>query len=1429
MLQEDGSLHGPVPGGAATVRTQTQGIELLQGMSESIFAAVAPDMVDLGWSIFPQETSGDRRLPGRVHGKVIRWREDHDLSNRRPSKEFLRDCVLQCASLNVACVFGPASGNTFAIDIDVMNAPMAGEIVAIAEEILGPTPFMRVGRAPKIALIYRHAPDDTVPSTSRHFAEVEPDGTVLRSGDGLEILGATKLITFHGRHHKTGNYFSWIGTATPLLDGPEIAPLVTSDRVATFLEAVDARFRFHRGSAFHASAVTLSWDEETWGKVPKLALVAAGSPWAVDEEGRIFDGREAFLTTLTYHMTSGFKGNLDEVRNSGREALDAVKKQITAGVVGNFITSARMEARGRWSEGELAREAFSKVSRLADKYLRGENPLHSRAVAQASMGPILEMPPPADDAGEEGIAAGDPELSFLRPAAERLRTGHDALRGTIEPAPQDGADLSIPADRAPIAEMVQAGLAEAFSSFLDDVYGDPVGQDPNHNRRARLHILKAPTGGGKTSQCIRTLAADIRTKQDYCYSDPKKGARKERAPWVMLLPTYANIDELRLRAAVLNLDGNLPDAELRAAALEKNLMAEEDLEAKLADLRRDALDCGLETMVYSGKLRAGCDMKEKVQLAMDAGIGTAAFCRATVRKKDPGAKKDDPGEMVEVVCPLHDSCKAIAQRADIAKADVVFMPHSFLSLSIPEELETVRGVIADERVHHLFLHTATFAATSLSTPRKPPRLTAAEKARDIRPDDLLAERDMAAQIALEAMRGGPDTDEEHRCPARALYDWRPDGTAEDAAPPGMALVRSALKVCTSAIQRDGNLSPDTPIDEVRSLCSRPTGRDIREEREFWSIVLERMQALQHDALVRTAIRTAEEQLEGFQGQWDPVRRERLEKRLAIVRTIKLRAQGAWDYRIQYLIDPAVNGSAQELVRISWRTRPNWPGTPVLLLDASAAPPIIAKIWGLPERDIVVHDVVQDTGRALNVKIVGIVNQTFSNSSIAASADAMDDARLAAATNLANVRKAISTVSALYGHGRVVAGTSIVLRELINGGWACPDNVDWCHFGAMRGLDGFKFHSAAISIGRMEPPTRTIDGLVAALTYDDGDPEAPFDLKGEGTDAEGRPLRQPLGDQRLRLRSGHVAVLKVPMFQGRWARLVQRQYREEELLQFVGRLRPVYREGPAPVWFALSSVIPEELVVDDLIHVSDLLRSTHMLWDAVRRTGGIAEPEVLAASCPDIYRGDTAAARIAAARRDMVKAGFPPEGGPPDKREAAGFSSYLWKDRKGQERIAFVRASISDGPELLCTALQGRIGEETPVRVWSPDAGIGARARARDPDAVEVRIGPAGLRPAREAALLDRVGESIMSGTRGPVREWKEKVYYPYGHDKFLTLPEYAAKQALDGFWQARAGAADDRLMPLITEPGASEGGVGEEAPLYETMGSSVADDDRLAA
>src|SRR3546814_13559779 len=100
--------------------------------------------------------------------------------------------------------------------------------------------------------------------------------------------------------------------------------------------------------------------------------------------------------------------------------------------------------------------------------------------------------------------------------------------------------------------------------------------------------------------------------------------------------------------------------------------------------------------------------------------------------------------------------------SDVCSSDlVVFMPHAFMSLNVPEALKHVRAVIADERIHHLFLHTTTFSATTLMIPRRKPRLSRREIARDVKPEDLLTERLPDTEVQLRDLR-------RRRRPARAL-------------------------------------------------------------------------------------------------------------------------------------------------------------------------------------------------------------------------------------------------------------------------------------------------------------------------------------------------------------------------------------------------------------------------------------------------------------------------------------------------------------------------------------------------------------------------------------------------------------------------------------------------------------------------------------
>lgn len=1193
MLEGFGAHLGLVEVDPSEVSPAGERRQVMYSVGELIFGRVGPILAEKGWAVFPQERD-ERRRPGTVDRRTLRIR---DLQEAPPSVEDVKWWASQCGGLNCAAVMGPGSGNTFALDIDILEHGLADKVVALADEFFGYTPFRRTGTAPKIALIYRHDPEERIRNESRRFVKLV-DGEVVASGDQIEILAKGKALTFYGYHHKTGRYFAWAG-AQPLTHGPELAPLVSRSQLEDFLLAVQEVRAFYRSTSTTGDLSEVVWEKDESGF--ELPVITADDGIVENADGFVVDGRENFMFKLCYRIVEkNLKlAHLDETLTSKDQFKD-VYSLLVSMAVQRFQDKAVMT--GRWdTTSAVEKEAKSKIYGAIEFFRQNPHLLGGRRRQQVAEAAPLDS------------------LNFIKSEFKAsIEYGDDRAKEEKERA--------LVPDRTEIAAEVQKNLVVALDDFFDQVYAEEAAD------ASFIHVLKAPTGAGKTTRTIRYIAEDPRTKK---FDKAVEAGEEHPGPLLFLLPTYHNIEELRTRAEVLNLDGSMTDKELAAAAAERGLIQEDELESKLEDLRRDAMGAGLRTMLYRGKIAAGCKLEEKVKMLMKAGIGTAGLCKAKVRDKS--------GETEEKYCVHYHECPAIQQRKQIAKSHVVFLPHAFLTLSIPEELKQVRAVIADERIFPLFVHTTTFMLSTLMRPRRKPKLSRKEKEEGLSPEDLLAERDEAGKIASDALMA-------KACPAQRLF------AVSQGSRTGIDLVRSAKRVCGNAISANAAINPDMTDEEVADLCSMPTGTEVREEYRFWTIVEERILLLQEDA---QNVRMAEQ----IGVDW-----------------VK-KAKGDREMRLQLLIEENEAGTVTENIRLSWRSDPNWQLAPLMLLDASASPPIIAKIFG--GRDVKVHEVPSD----LNVRTVAVIDKTYSNVSIIASPKAMGKVKLDAARLKAKLQDAISRISSLYGWGRVVVGGSVSVRRALNTAWVAPSNVDYCHFGAMRGLDFAKNHTAAISIGRMEVPIRTVDGIVAALTYDDEVPEQPLDINGDGRslDSKGGDLMLPLDIQVLPLREGGEAHIKVPYYPGVWARIVQAQYREEELRQFVGRLRPVYRSGEAPIWFAISKVIPDGIIVDRVINLSDLTTfhnskgspfkvngAVENLSEMARVTDGVIHAELAEAAVPFLFEDN------AKCMADMAVVGLRHDNGLCDlaNRFTWGFTPVRIS-LDGAESFAFVRTEIGD--------------------------------------------------------------------------------------------------------------------------------------------------------
>ena len=135
----------------------------------------------------------------------------------------------QCPTSNIAVITGAASRNCIALDIDVGDERLSWAIEKLAVEILGETPLRRVGRPPRLLMVYRCD------------APLRKMSVRLESGDGVELLANGAPFTAYGKHWAIGKYFNWLKYDL-IARGPEHAPLVTAEQIETFWRRLTAEY-----------------------------------------------------------------------------------------------------------------------------------------------------------------------------------------------------------------------------------------------------------------------------------------------------------------------------------------------------------------------------------------------------------------------------------------------------------------------------------------------------------------------------------------------------------------------------------------------------------------------------------------------------------------------------------------------------------------------------------------------------------------------------------------------------------------------------------------------------------------------------------------------------------------------------------------------------------------------------------------------------------------------------------------------------------------------------------------------------------------------------------------------------------------------------------------------------------------------------------
>jgi hypothetical protein len=180
----------------------------MTGSAPVAFATVAQPLAERGWRPFPglqtSKIPAMRGWSGLNHAVWVEADLIAAIGDYQPADDF-------CCCLAV-------QPEIVATDLDIVDQEHAAFADRLADDVLGRTPLVRIGFAPKQVRIYRNG--DTIQSRKLH---------------PLEIFSGTGQIVGYGWHEKAGRPYDWL-YASPLdvsADSNKI-PLLTQTQLDRF-------------------------------------------------------------------------------------------------------------------------------------------------------------------------------------------------------------------------------------------------------------------------------------------------------------------------------------------------------------------------------------------------------------------------------------------------------------------------------------------------------------------------------------------------------------------------------------------------------------------------------------------------------------------------------------------------------------------------------------------------------------------------------------------------------------------------------------------------------------------------------------------------------------------------------------------------------------------------------------------------------------------------------------------------------------------------------------------------------------------------------------------------------------------------------------------------------------------------------------------
>ena len=235
----------------------------------SFFNALADRVVENGFTVTP--TKGKKPV-------VRRWQNPAP-TNRQWLGTMLKANRYEGLDLGIVC------GRVVGIDLDADDPATAEQLEALAAEHLGPTPYQRVGRAPRTLLLYRPAAGEHIPS--------------LRVAGHIDVLSNGRQFVAFGIHPDTGKPYHWIA-GNPESAKLDDLPVITAASVKAFADAaalaVGSPLKGFPTIGLRTIVDALkvrqqSHQPEMFGSVYDARIIRA-------PDGRVVDGREAFMAKL---------------------------------------------------------------------------------------------------------------------------------------------------------------------------------------------------------------------------------------------------------------------------------------------------------------------------------------------------------------------------------------------------------------------------------------------------------------------------------------------------------------------------------------------------------------------------------------------------------------------------------------------------------------------------------------------------------------------------------------------------------------------------------------------------------------------------------------------------------------------------------------------------------------------------------------------------------------------------------------------------------------------------------------------------------------------------------------------------------------------------------------------------------------------------